>query len=179
MSILNNTRTYLIGHMEFADGQDWRKKATEELSQIGVTTFDPYHKPFLNAAEEGPEERKQLQHWMKVTREYDKVAANMKEIRIFDLRLCDISDFLIAHIIPSVASWGSAEEIYWSNRMKKPIFVSVEGGKERTPLWLMGTIPHKYIYNSVDEIIDMLKKINSGEVAIDSPRWRLLKPEYR
>jgi hypothetical protein len=32
---------------------------------------------------------------------------------------------------------------------KKPLFLSIEGGKKKTPLWLMGVVPHKYIYDSI------------------------------
>jgi hypothetical protein len=63
--------------------------------------------------------------------------------------------------------------------MKKPIFLSVEGGKKKCPLWILGMIPHKYIYNSVEEIVDMIRKIDGEKVKVDSDRWRLLKPEYR
>ena len=62
---------------------------------------------------------------------------------------------------------------------KKPIFVSMEGGKAKTPLWMTAMFPHKYIYDSVEEIIEMVEAIDSGEKEIDSDRWRLLKPEYR
>jgi len=39
--------------------------------------------------------------------------------------------------------------------------------------------PHKYIYNSLDEIVEMLYAIDNGDKKIDSERWRLLKKEYR
>ena len=39
--------------------------------------------------------------------------------------------------------------------------------------------PHKYIYDSVDDIMDMIVKIDNGEKEIDSDRWRLLKKCYR
>ena len=103
----------------------------------------------------------------------------MKEIRIYDLNLVDRSDFIIAHIIPDVASWGSAEELVTANRAKKPIFLSIEGGKSKCPLWILGMIPHRYIYNSLEEIILTLKMIDIGELSIDSNRWRLLREEYR
>ncbi len=164
--------------MEYANGQEWRERVSTELSKIGIVSFDPYNKPFVNAFEEDNNTRARLKALMK-NGEYDEVAKWMKEVRIFDLRLCDLADFLIIRIVPEIASWGSAEEIYWSNRMKKPMFIAIEGGKEKTPLWLMGTVPHRYIYNNVEEIVDTLKKINSGEIKIDSSRWRLLKPEFR
>ena len=63
--------------------------------------------------------------------------------------------------------------------MKKPNFVSVEGGKNKTPLWLLGMMPHNYFYNDIDEVLDMIRKIDSGEKKIDSDRWRLLRKELR
>lgn len=177
--ILNKTSCYTIGHMQYADGRDWRKLVSERLSKIGITVFDPYHKPFVNNhVDEGPETRKHLETLMQQG-EYDKVQEIMWPIRSFDLRLCDLSTFVIAHIIPEVASWGTAEELVTSVRMKKPIFLSIQGGKKKTPLWIMAQIPHKYIYDSIEDVLDMIEKIDSGEVEIDSERWKLLLPEFR
>ena len=63
--------------------------------------------------------------------------------------------------------------------MKKPVFVSMEGGKKKTPLWMMGMMPHHYIYDSVEEVVEMVKRIDDGCKKIDSDRWRLLKEELR
>jgi hypothetical protein len=63
--------------------------------------------------------------------------------------------------------------------MKRPIFVVVEGGKSKTPLWVMGMLPHKYIYDSFDEVKKVLTNIDSGIKSIDSERWRLFKHELR
>ena len=110
---------------------------------------------------------------------YNDVTKRMKQIRSYDLNLVDRSDFIVAHLLPDVASWGSAEELVTAVRMKKPIFISMEGGKKKTPLWMMGMIPHRYIYDSIEEILDMLNKIDSGEKEIDSDRWRLLRKDLR
>ena len=110
---------------------------------------------------------------------YGDVAKRMHVIRNYDLNLVDRSDFIIAHLLPDVASWGSAEELVTAVRMKKPIFISMEGGKSKTPLWILGMLPHNYIYDSIDEVLDMVKKIDSGEKNIDSDRWRLLRKELR
>ena len=31
------TKTYLVGHMQYKSGRDWRGYVTEELSPLGVT----------------------------------------------------------------------------------------------------------------------------------------------
>jgi len=176
--LLYKTKTYLVGHMQYVEGRDWRSDVTERLEPLGITCFDPYNKPFIRDVEEDEATREEMDVWMK-TKQYDRVTERMKTVRSYDLNLVDRSDFIIAHLVPDVASWGSAEEIVTAVRMKKPVFVSMEGGKQTTPLWMLGMFPHKYIYNSIDEIVEMLHAINGGSKEIDSDRWRLLRKEFR
>lgn len=178
MNLLDKTKTYLVGHMQYLSGRNWRKETTNSLAPLGITCFDPYEKPFVQEVEEDEASRMEMEEWMN-TEQYDKVSERMKVVRSYDLNLVDRSDFIIAHLVPDVASWGSAEEIVTAIRMKKPTFISMEGGKSKTPLWLLGMLPHKYIYNCLDEVIKMLYSIDDGRKEIDSDRWRLLKKQYR
>jgi nucleoside 2-deoxyribosyltransferase len=164
--------------MQYLSGRDWRKEVTEKLAPLEVTCFNPYEKPFIKDVEEDEASRQEMETWMK-TKQYDRVTDKMKTVRSYDLNLVDRSDFIIAHLVPDVASWGSAEEIVTAVRMKKPVFISMEGGKAKTPLWMLGMLPHKFIYNSLEEVIQMLYAIDSGDKPIDSDRWRLLRKEYR
>ena len=178
MNLLYKTKCYLVGHMQYVSGRNWRDHVTQELEPLNITCFDPYKKPFIKDVEEDEASRQEMETWMK-TKQYDRVTERMKTVRAYDLNLVDRSDFIIAHLVPEVASWGSGEEIVTAVRMKKPIFISMEGGKAKTPLWMLGMMPHKYIYNSLDEIIDMLYAIDNGSKPIDSDRWRLLRKQYR
>ena len=178
LNLLHKTKTYLVGHMQYLSGRDWRQEVMDALAPLGVTCFNPYDKPFIKDVDEDELSRAKMSDWMQ-TAQYDKVTNRMKTVRSYDLNLVDRSDFIIAHLVPNVASWGSAEEIVTAVRMKKPIFVSMDGGKEKTPLWMLGMFPHKYIYNSLDEIIQMLYNIDNGKIKIDSDRWRLLRKDYR
>jgi hypothetical protein len=178
MNLLYKTKTYLVGHMQYVSGRDWRKDVTDKLKPLNITCFNPYEKPFIKDVEEDEASREEMETWMR-TKQYDRVADRMKMVRAYDLNLVDRSDFLVAHLVPDVASWGSAEEIVTAVREKKPVFVSMEGGKSKTPLWMLGMFPHKYIYNSLDEIVEMLYAIDSGNKPIDSDRWRLLRKEFR
>ena len=178
MNLLYKTKTYLVGHMQYLSGRNWREEITTQLQPLEITCFDPYKKPFIKDVEEDEASRQEMETWMK-TKQYDRVAERMKTVRSYDLNLVDRSDFIIAHLVPDVASWGSAEEIVTAVRMKKPIFISMEGGKAKTPLWMLGMLPHKYIYNSLDEIVDMLFAIDNGTKPIDSDRWRLLQKKFR
>lgn len=176
--ILEKTRTYLVGHMQYADGRDWREYVEQELKTLNITVFNPYKKPFVKDVDEDESARAKM-HSDMAAGYYSDVVERMSQVRSYDLNLVDRSDFIIAHLLPEVASWGSAEELVTAARMKKPTFVSMEGGKSATPLWIMGMIPHHYIYNSVEEILDMIRQINDGKKAIDSDRWRLLRKELR
>ena len=133
MNLLKKTKTYLVGHMQYVSGRDWREEVTEKLDPLNVTCFNPYKKPFVKDVEEDEASREEMETWMR-TKQYDRVTEIMKTVRAYDLNLVDRSDFIIAHLVPDVASWGSAEEIVTAVRMKKPIFVSMEGGKSKTPL---------------------------------------------
>lgn len=176
--VLTGTRSYMIGHMEYKDGQSWRKKVEEELGCRGITLFNPYRKPFINNIPEDKKARTQLSKWMQAGK-FEKVEGRMKQIRAYDLRCVDLSDFVIANIDPKTMSWGTQEEVVTTVREKKPLFLSVEGGKKKCPLWLLGMVPHKYVYDSIEDVIRALQKIDSGKIKLSSDRWKLLKPEYR
>jgi hypothetical protein len=178
MDILEKTRTYLVGHMQYADGRNWRDEVEAELGPLDITVFNPYKKPFVKDVNEDEEARMKMHEAMEAGY-YNDIAKRMSVVRSYDLNLVDRSDFIIAHLLPEVASWGSAEEIVTAVRMKKPIFISMEGGKSRTPLWMMGMLPHHYIYDSIDDVLNMIKQINDGKKPIDSDRWRLLRKELR
>lgn len=178
--ILKDTRCYLIGHMQYCNGRSWRDTAKKQLSPCGITFFDPYYKPFLHDIPEDENARKQMLGWMQ-TGQYDLVQKRMWDVRAYDLRLCDVCDFFIANIRPEIASWGSAEEITTVIRAKKPVFLSIDhpDGKKACPLWLLGAIPHKYVYNNIEEVIETIKAIDNNTIRLNSDRWKLLRPELR
>lgn len=176
-NILNKTTCTVIGPMQFADGRSIRSHLTEELGKYGITVYDHYHKPFVNSVDEDENVRANFKVWLE-NGEYDKLAER-KSIRTFDLKLIDISDFIIIMFDPTVLTVGTWEEFFWANRLKKPIFFVNTKGKKTTPYWIFWTIPHKYIYSSVEEMLTTINDIDSGKHSLDSERWKLLKEEYR
>lgn len=179
-NLLKGTRCYLIGHMQYANGRGWRSTIKETFKDSGIKFIDPYYKPFVHDVPEDDNSRAEMHHWME-TEQYDLVASRMKDVRSLDLRLCDICDWFIAVIKPSVASWGSSEEITTVIREKKPLFLVIDdpNGKKATPLWLMSIMPHKYIYNNIDEVVQTIQAIDNGVVKMSSDRWKLLLPSLR
>lgn len=178
MNILNKTKTYLIGAMQYADGREWREEMTAFLNGMGITIFDPYKKPFINAPQEDETIHIRMNALME-NGEFDEVAEHFRSVRAFDLSMVDRSDFIICYINPKVPTVGTIEELTTAVRMKRPTFIVVEGGKSKTPLWIMGMLPHKYIYNSFEEVKTVLTNINNGIKSLDSNRWRLFKQELR
>lgn len=178
MNILRDTKSYLIGPMQYGDGRIWREDMTVFLKQMGVTVFDPYKKPFINAPDEDENTHKRMYSLMK-SGEYDEVASHFKMVRSFDLSMVDRSDFIICYLDPKIPTFGTVEELAWSIRCKRPVFIVIEGGKQNTPLWVMGMLPHKYIYNNFEEVKSVLTNIDTGVKSIDSDRWRLFKTELR
>lgn len=189
MKLLNKTRTYLIGPMQYAEGRHWRDEFSEFLNSINVTIFDPYKKPFINAPDEDEKTHAWMAKLMKRGNEpldyyskddcFDVVANHMKEVRNFDLSMVDAADFIICYLNAEVPTFGTMEELSWAARCKKPTFIVMEGGKEKTPFWVMGMFPHKYIYNSFKEVEEVLHNIHTGKTKISSNRWRLFRDELR
>jgi hypothetical protein len=177
-NILEKTKTYLVGHMQYSEGKNWREYVEKELTDLNITALNPYKQPFIKDIEEDDAARLRMAEDM-ANGNYSDVVERMSVVRSHDLNLVDRCDFIIAHLLPEVASWGSAEELVTAVRMKKPVFISMEGGKCNTPLWVMGWKIDNFIYDSIDEVLDVVKKIDSGEKEIDSKRWRLLKKELR
>jgi hypothetical protein len=171
------TRTYLVGKMH---GEDiwWRNYITPHLLKMGIVVFNPLEKPFIRDVQETKDAREELLK-KRENGNYDYLETKMREIRSFDLNFVDRSDFIISYLDPHDASWGSAEEIVTAVREKKPMFISFKGGKKKAPLWVFGMMPHKYIYESPEHIIETLYKLDSGELEMDSLRWKLLKKIYR
>lgn len=177
MNLLADTRCTVIGHMQYANGRNIRENINRQLTQMNIKLFDHYKQPFIMDVNEDEETHDELRLALK-NEEYTKVEA-YKEIRSYDLSLIDRSDFVIFVYDPEVVTCGSWEEFFTANRMKKPIFFVNVRGKSATPMWVFWTIPHKYIYDSVEEVVEKLQNIDQGKIPIDSERWKLLNKNFR
>ena len=108
-NILYKTRTYLVGHMQYASGRDWREYVEEELDKLNIVTFNPYKKPFVKDVNEDEDTRLSLEHCQQHGY-FNDVAERMSLVRSYDLNLVDRSDFIIAHLLPEVASCGRTSD---------------------------------------------------------------------
>lgn len=177
-NLLKGTTCTVIGAMQYsADGRNVREYIGAKMAERGITVYDHYNKPFIDAVEEH-EDRRDYMRSLLEKEDYDAISS-LKNIRTFDLKLIDISDFIVFVFDPKVLTCGSWEEFFLANRNKRPIFFVNTAGKKNTPFWVFWTIPHKYIYSSVEEMLRKIDDIDTGKHPIDNERWKLLKMEYR
>lgn len=168
---LQNQRVYLAGAMDrVADrGNGWRDNITPFLESLGVVVFNPIKKPTSVGVEDFATHQLKLK--LKQDKNYDSLSQLMKTIRSVDLRLVDISDFLIVNLDLDIHPCGTYEEIFWANRQKKPIIIHMVQGKQNAPDWLFGTIPHQMIFSNWDDIKAYLHDINSISEINNYNRW--------
>lgn len=171
MNRLKNQRAYLAGAIDRVPdrGAGWRSDITPFLTGMGVVVFNPLNKPTEIGAEDDLTHTAKAE--LKESGHYDELSAIMKIIRTTDLRLVDISDFLVVNLDISTHPCGTLEEIFWANRQKKPIIVHIEQGKSQAPDWLFGTIPHEMIFSTWEEIMVYLKAVDSSETVDLKSRW--------
>lgn len=137
---LKGARAYLSGPMDFvASRQDekrfgWRNRVGQFLRHYGVTVFDPWNKPNIRGMHEyGKEDEKSIatrELWSFATsmpgiKARGKCAGNFWETLHIDLRMVDISDFVIAYCPTNIYSVGTVNEIVVARQQQKPVlFVS-------------------------------------------------------
>tara|TARA_S200002703_G_scaffold125546_1_gene111840 strand:- start:7 stop:540 length:534 start_codon:yes stop_codon:yes gene_type:complete len=174
MNRLKGQRVYLAGAMDRVPdrGITWRENITPILKQLNITVFDPLKKTGNVGLEN--EETVKVKQSLKSAKNYKQLSEIMKAIRSVDLRLVDISDFLIVHLDIDTHPCGTLEEIFLANRQKKPIIIHVEQGKCACPDWLFGSMPHEMFFSSWDEVITYLYQVNTNATINTFNRWCFL-----
>lgn len=172
MNNLKGTRAYLCGAMTFDSNQVvWREKIGKILKGMGVMVLDPTNKPIDIGLEKMEDQYRRTR--LKISRDYDTIAAEMKVIRCVDLRMVDISDFIIVNVDIEKYTVGTWEEVSLGNRQKKPIIFRIEQGKQNTPDWLFGMVPHQMIFSTWKQVIGYLSMIDDGSYTNTYKRWYL------
>lgn len=172
MNRLKNQRVYLAGAMDRVvdRGNGWRDQITPFLENLGIVVFNPIKKPTIVGKEDEATHRYKIK--LKNEHNYDELSSVMKTIRSVDLRLVDISDFLIVNLDLDIHPCGTYEEIFLANRSKKPVIVHMEQGKHNAPDWLFGTIPHQMIFSTWEELRSYLQYIHGNPKIEHYNRWR-------
>lgn len=176
MNKLFGTRAYLCGAMDLVTEDSmtiWRDDMTKFLNSLGVIVLNPLKKNIPDG-DEGTGSR-QRRKYLKSQLRFDEASHIMKEVRHVDLRMVDVSDFLIVNSNIDEHACGTYEEITVANRSKKPVIVHVEQGKTNGPDWLMlGMLPHELVFSSWDEVKDYIRDVDSGKDTRTFKRWLFL-----
>jgi nucleoside 2-deoxyribosyltransferase len=172
MNRLKNQRVYLAGAMDRVHdrGATWRDNITPFLEKMGIIIFNPITKPTSTGMED--HDSHVIKTKFKNQKRYDELSSMMKTIRSVDLRLVDISDFLIVNLDLDHYACGTWEELFLCNRSKKPILIHIEQGKAHAPDWLFGTLPHEWFFSNWEELKNYVIHINNDENIEHYNRWR-------
>jgi len=172
--VLDMSVAYLPGAMQFAEdrGVGWRRYLIAEChtKDINIRFLDPTNKvKGMNIEDEMAytDECRQKEDW-------DALAAGVHAYRREDLRCVDYADFMIAAIDTTIHQCGTYDEIFLAERQHKPILAIINGGKKKAPDWLFDVVRHQEMFESVEECVEHLDRINKGEIKLDG-RWVLIR----
>ncbi|MHA1339720.1 MAG: hypothetical protein ACTSRZ_06200 [Promethearchaeota archaeon] len=134
-NLLEGTRVYLSGPMDFVGSRviekflGWRAILTPILKALNITVLDPWNKPTIkghkNYGREGIVPLKSLYEkdfWTNPETRA-KFELDFWETVHIDLRMCDLSDFLIAFAPTNTYSVGTVHEIVTARNQLKPTLV--------------------------------------------------------
>lgn len=171
MNRLALNRGYLCGAMDRVTdgGVGWRQDLIETLKDLKILWLDPCRKP-INIGVEDLENRA-LRQKAKRAGDFEFVRNQMRQIRPVDLRMVDICDFVVCNLDLEIHACGTYEELFWANRMKKPVIVRIAQGIEHTPDWVFGTLPFELIFSTWDEVKKYLLHIAHDPVIDRLNRW--------
>ena len=139
-NVFKGARVYLSGPMDFVASRaiekkyGWRNRVGQFLKSYGVTVLDPWNKPEIRGLYEyGKEDVQSINVREKWTFAPDtqgtlvrgECAATFWQTLHIDLRMVDISDFIIAYCPTNIYSVGTVHEIVVARQEAKPVlFVS-------------------------------------------------------
>jgi 16S rRNA C967 or C1407 C5-methylase (RsmB/RsmF family) len=163
-------RCYLSGAMDKADdfGKGWRLEFTPFLQKLGVVVLDPCDKPIEGEFEI---ENRDFCNRLREEERYEELNQEVRLIRVVDLRMVDMADFLVVNVDNDVPSCGTWEEIALANRQKNPILIRCAQGKKNIPGWVWGMIPHQHIFGEWNDLKKYLLHVNSDEDVDTMKRW--------
>jgi hypothetical protein len=139
-NLLKGARVYLSGPMDFVASRasekkyGWRNRVGDFLRRHGATVFDPWHKPPVKGRSSyGEEDEKSTEVRATWTYKGGRAGAAARsscsgafwETMHIDLRMVDISDFIISYCPTNIYSVGTPHEIVMARQQRKPVlFIS-------------------------------------------------------
>ena len=173
MGRLYGSRCYLAGPMDrVADhGEGWRNDISPFLKSKGIVVLDPCNKK-INLGLEKIEDKKRRES-LKTKEDYDTISKEMRTLRTVDLHMVDMSEFIIVNFDTEAHMCGTMEEIFWANRLKRPVLLMCPQGKNKIYDWMYGVLPHSHFFSSWFEIRAYISHIHTAldDELKDENRW--------
>lgn len=177
---LDGCVTYLAGPIDRVKdcGMSWRIVLTNMIREAGLSLviFDPTRE-ILGVKASESDLRNTLEN-IRLQGNYDEYSRLIEKIIHVDLRLVDLSDFIIAKIDPEIFMCGTVHEIVMASLQKKPVLLIVNGGKQNCPGWLFGLLDHRLIFDSERSLVDYLVAVDCGQVEVGE-RWLFVRHEMQ
>ena len=139
-NLIEGTRVYLSGPMDFVPSRSnerkygWRRRVSQFLRSFGAVVFDPWYKPLVKGlgvyGEEGEGAEKIRESWTfdpgpNGAKARSNCAKMFWKTLHVDLRMVDLSDFVIACCPTNLYSVGTPHEVALARQQRKPVlFVS-------------------------------------------------------
>lgn len=139
-SFLRGSTAYLSGPMDFVASRasemkhGWRNRVSEVLRSLGVSVFDPWHKPEVRGlydyGREGIDTAARRETWTfepgpRGSEGRARCSGKFWETMHVDLRMVDKSDFVVAYCPTNIYSVGTPHEVVLCRQQRKPVlFVS-------------------------------------------------------
>jgi len=183
MGKLRGHTVYCAGPMEDVkdNGETWRKMLTPFLHNMGIGVFDPCNKPCSWGLEtqKEREELSQLKNRIKDgnLKAKDEYHDKCSDIVSIDLRMVDLSSFVILYINRSAHMCGSYVEAAHARLQRKPMLIVCETGLTDLPGFMWGLGEHDMFFESWQDLKNFLTKLDeNGERVLSSynKSWKLL-----
>jgi len=150
-------------------GEGWRNRISPFLERLGIIVLNPCDKPIELATEDDNSVERRKEY--KRIGNYDSLAEEMHAIRVVDLRLVDIADFLIVNLDMDIPACGTYEEIGWANRMKMPVLLRCAQGLNHIPYWIWGMLPKENLFGTWRDMKLYLRYIHTEDEVETLRRW--------
>jgi len=174
MNELKGLTAFLSGAIDRVDddGIGWRRDIRKQSkdADLPIIYFDPTDKPDGLGCEVGMEKDEIKAHLQ--NGDWDKASEWSRNVRHIDLRMVDKSDLYIVYMDMDVHFCGTYREMWEAEEEQKPLFAIMKKPytKKDFPGWLVCSFREEEVFESIEECIEHLKKINNGEIEMDD-RW--------
>jgi hypothetical protein len=176
MNRLTGHTAYLAGPIDKSEdfGRGWRESISKFLWGLGVGVFNPCDKPIDNQYIDEDDGFVGGMNRLKTDGHFDKLSKGMQEVVRLDLKMVDLSNFIILHVDPSVHMCGSYTEMTYGCLQRKPIIVHCPIGKSKVPNWMFGLCDHNIMFSSWPQVKQYINSVAHGQVDDIDGKWRFI-----